>query len=200
MSGRDSRAQLADQRGAGEAARAKALRLFYALLPHDVARTALATAAAEVARATGGRAPRPENMHLTVAFLGRLPAGRLADLSAIGAAAAARASPFDLTLTKLGVFRDAGIAWLGVDRMPAELHKLVEALRGELRSHALPVERRPFQAHVTLARRCTRPWNGAAPAPIAWHVDALALMSSETLPEGPRYRDIARWRLDRQDE
>ena len=200
MSRRDPGAQPAVRRDDNKGAGGRALRLFYALLPDAAARAALAAAAGEVARATGGRAPRPENLHLTVAFLGHLAVERLADLSAIGAAAAAHASPFDLTLIRLGVFRDTGIAWLGAERVPAELHTLVESVRHELRARALPVERRAFQAHVTLARRCTRPWTGGGLVPIAWRVDALALMVSETLPEGPRYRQIASWPLDRRDE
>jgi len=195
MSQRDGRGQLTDKHSAADDARAETLRLFFALLPDEAVRAALAAVADEVVRGTGGRAPRAENLHLTVAFLGHLPVERLAELRAIGAAVAARVSSFDLTLTKLGVFRDAGIAWLGAEQMPAELHELVESLRGDLRSHALPVERRAFQAHVTLVRRCTRARTGRELAPIAWRVDALALMASETLSEGARYRVIAAWPL-----
>jgi 2'-5' RNA ligase len=193
MPGRDSRSDRAHD--AGRDARPAALRLFFALLPDEAARTALATAAGEVARGTGGRAPRAENLHMTIAFLGDLPVERLAELRAIGTAVAAPASPFELALTKLGFFRDAGIAWFGAQPMPEELHKLVESLRGELRAHALPVERRAFQPHVTLARRCTKPWTGGTFAPVAWRVDALALMASETLPEGARYRALDAWPL-----
>ena len=83
-------------------------------------RDALAELARDVARETGGRAARAENLHLTLAFLGNVRQERFAELAAIGATAAGAAAPFMLTLDSLGVFRDAGVAWAGPGRPPPD--------------------------------------------------------------------------------
>ena len=175
--------------------RAPSARLFYALVPDAGVRHSLAALAREVVRESGGRAPRDENLHLTLAFLGNLPQEDIARLEAIGTLAAAAAAPFLLTLNTIGVFRNAGVGWVGPDAVPGELRQLFERLRNALDAANLPIERRAFHPHVTLARRCVRSLPEAATAPIAWRVEALTLMVSETLPEGPRYRALAAWPL-----
>ena len=170
-------------------------RLFYALVPDSGVRHALAELARNVARETGGRAARAENLHLTLAFLGHVAPERFGELANIGLAAAEAAAPFLLTLDALGVFRDAGVAWAGPQAIPAGLRQIFEALRAALQHADLPTERRGFNPHVTLARRCHRGLSTPAMAPLAWHVDSIALMASETLPEGARYRELASWPL-----
>ena len=178
-------------------AQGHSLRLFYAVVPDAGVRDALAELAREVARETGGRAARAENLHLTLAFLGNVPQERIADVAGIGAKAAEAAAPFLLTLGALGVFRDAGVAWAGPQTIPAELRRIFDALRASLHDAALPTERRGFNPHVTLARRCRRGLAVTVVAPLDWRVDAIALMASETLPEGARYRELALWPLAR---
>lgn len=134
-------------------------------------------------------------MHLTLAFLGNVPRARIEELKAIGARAAAAAVPFLLTLDSVGVFREAGVAWAGTDAVPADLQRLFDHLGALLRASRLPTERRAFHPHVTLARRCARGLQGGASGPLAWWVDSMALMASETRPEGPRYHELASWRL-----
>ena len=170
-------------------------RLFYALLPDDGVRLALAELARDVARETGGRAARAENLHLTLAFLGSVPQERVAELADIGTKAAEAAAPFLMTLDALGVFRDAGVAWAGPQATPAGLRRVFDAMRASLHDAALPTERRGFNPHVTLARRCLRGLAVTTMEPLDWPVDSLALMASETLPEGVRYRELASWRL-----
>ena len=134
---------------------------------------------------------------MTLAFLGNVPQERIAELAGIGAKAAEAAAPFLLTLDALGVFRDAGVAWAGPQTTPAGLRRIFDALRAALHDAALPTERRGFNPHVTLARRCHRGMAATAMAPLDWRVDSVALMASETLPEGARYRELASWPLAR---
>jgi 2'-5' RNA ligase len=176
-------------------ARGQSARLFYALVPDAGVRHALAGLARDVARESGGRAARAENLHLTLAFLGNVPQEHCGELAAIGAKAAEAAAPFLLTLGVLGVFRDAGVAWAGPPAIPAGLRQIFDALRAALHDAALPTERREFNPHVTLARRCLRGLSASAMAPLAWRVDSITLMASETLPEGVRYRELASWPL-----
>ena len=170
-------------------------RLFFAVVPDAAARRALAALAREAQSATGGRAPREENLHLTLAFLGNVAPRRIGELEAIGAQAAAVAAPFLLKLESVGAFREAGVAWAGTAAVPESLQRVFDSLRSLLRAAGLPAERRPFHPHVTLARRCVRGPSAVTMAPVAWRVESIVLMASETLPGGPRYRELASWPL-----
>jgi len=172
------------------------LRLFFALVPDAHARRSLARRAGDIAQETGGRATRAGNLHVTLAFLGRVPQARTADIEAIGAQAAANAEPFALVLDRVGLFRAAGVAWIGTDDVAPALRQIAGALRDALRAARLPVERRAFHPHVTLARHAVRSPNAEAASPgVRWRVDAIALMASETLPAGAVYRVLASWPL-----
>jgi 2'-5' RNA ligase len=171
------------------------LRQFFAVWPDAAALTMTARAAAAVVRHAGGRTTRTANLHLTLAFVGEVSAEQSAQLQDIGAAAAAAVAPCVLTLDHVGSFADTGVVWLGTALPPPALVRLAAALGERLGAADLHVERRPFRAHVTVARRCPRPVAEALAAPIRWNVDALTLVTSELRPDGPRYAIAQRWAL-----
>jgi 2'-5' RNA ligase len=173
----------------------RTLRVFYAVWPGADAHRALLALARDVAAAGRGRAPPPGNMHLTLAFVGEVAADRVRGLLAIGERAAAAAPPFALRFDRLGTFRDSGIAWLGTSEDVPPLQALVSGLSAGLAAEGFAVERRPFRAHVTLARRCARPPAGVAMDPLEWPVEAFTLTASELAPGGARYRTLGEWRL-----
>ena len=170
--------------------------MFFAVWPDAAARDVIAAMARDVVQRIGGRAPRPENHHLTLAFVGEVDADRIDALISIGAEAARAVAPFVLTLDRLGEFHHTGIAWIGANTPPAELERLVRALRDGLAAEGFPVERRRYRPHVTLARRCGT-MAAATIAPVAWRVERVTLIASELLPAGSRYRELAAWALDR---
>src|SRR5271167_515406 len=104
---------------------AKPQRVFFALWPDAPLCTRLADLALAVSRECGGRPTAPNLIHLTLAFLGDQPPGRVETLRRVGAGI--RAGAFALTLDTVGGFRRAGIAWLGASAPQPEL----EALQGE---------------------------------------------------------------------
>src|SRR5262249_51805896 len=131
-------------------------RLFFALVPAPDARRALSALATTVAAATGGRAPPPENLHLTLAFLGDVPQESVPAVLAIGARGSSVADPFALTFNRVGMFRGAGIAWVAPEVIAPPLAELFQSLQAGLIAHGLRVEDRAFHPHVTLARKCMR--------------------------------------------
>jgi RNA 2',3'-cyclic 3'-phosphodiesterase len=166
-------------------------RLFFALWPDEDARRALGALAHDVARVAGGKPAPPEKIHLTLAFLGEIPAERCPEL--IGAAREIRGAPFTLKLDRVGSFRRARVAWAGTSEAPRALVDLQAALAARLASRGFGLEEREFAPHLTLARRIERSLPPASIAPIAMRATALALVASET--GTGRYTTLDTWPL-----
>lgn len=184
-------------------------RLFLALEPPDPVRRRIAAAAAELRR-TAGRAEAdvrwvpPENVHLTLQFLGAVPEERVADIEAALAAAAAASAPLALELTGAGGFPNARrprVLWLGFGGDVPALAALVQDLGRRLAPLGFAPEARPYSPHLTLGRaRDPRgaPGLGGALTALArsdgfpWRVTEVVLFESHLSPKGPRYEAVAR--------
>ena len=177
-----------------QAAAAPALRLFFALWPDKAARKALAQLAVEIARDGHGRVPRESNLHLTLAFLGDVPAQRIDALVALGARVSATSGPFPLALERVGG-TSYRIAWIAPAEIAEPLHALQSALAEALAAEDFPRERRMFRPHVTLARDCTRSTRHGRIPPIGWRVERLSLVASTLQSGGSEYREIGGWPL-----
>jgi len=171
------------------------LRVFFAVWPDAPARAALDALARACAAQNGGRAAAASNLHLTLAFVGEIATSRVATLQSTGLAATVAVAPFTLTLDRIGAFRSAGIAWIGASTLPPELERVARTLNDELSNAGYSTERRTFQPHVTLARRCRRAADAEPVAPIAWRVDSVVLNVSEASRGGVTYRALAEWPL-----
>ncbi|MEP7206549.1 MAG: RNA 2',3'-cyclic phosphodiesterase [Casimicrobiaceae bacterium] len=172
------------------------VRLFYAIWPDPPALHALHALARHMAAEGGGRATAPDNLHLTLAFVGTVRVAEVERLVAIGETIARATGAFPLTLDRLGSFRAPGVVWLGARLTPAPLQAMAIALGAALAAAGYAVDARMFKAHVTLARRCDAAPSGThAQTPITWIADALTLTASTLAPGGPRYRELARFGL-----
>ena len=171
-------------------------RLFFALWPDERARARLARIAAEVAHVGQGRTPRPESLHLTLAFLGEVSEDRVALAEAAGARAADAVDPFALALDQVGG-NAYGVAWFTPAAVPSPLHELQDALAEALAASGFDRERRMFRPHVTLARDCVRSAQRGPMPPVEWSVERLSLVASTLGPGGSRYADLASWPLRR---
>jgi 2'-5' RNA ligase len=108
----------------------------------------------------------PERMHLTLVFLGDVPADRLPATKAAVAAAVARWAPGQERRARLPHIRIGGggrfgrgkftTLWAGIRGDVAALGDLVGDLRRDLRAAKLPFDVKPFRPHVTLARPADR--------------------------------------------
>ncbi|MBI5039925.1 MAG: RNA 2',3'-cyclic phosphodiesterase [Gammaproteobacteria bacterium] len=167
-------------------------RVFFALWPDAEVRAALDSLARQHAR-HNGRAVVPENLHMTLAFVGGVTAEQRACMEA--AAATVVAPPFTVTLDSLGFWPRPKILWAGASVMPPALTELVAALSTVLVPCGYQPESRPFQPHVTLARKAQRSPVVREIPPFVWQANAFCLVDSVTGEQGSEYRVIARWPL-----
>ena len=147
------------------------MRLFVALDLPSALRTRLSWMAGGL---QGARWVPPENYHLTLRFIGELPAYQAEEVD--HALAGLRAPGFALQLAGVGTFEKGGrvnTLWAGVERNPA-LDHLQSKVETALQRAGLERERRRFAPHVTLARM-----DGVAEAKIAGWVQGHNLFRSE---------------------
>lgn len=103
------------------------------------------------ARLRVGHVVPPENLHLTVAFLGDQTEGGLEELHFLLERLSAR--PFPLTFGPLACFGGGAPRSLHAEIRPApELAALQRQVMGALHSAGIETGRRRFRPHVTLAR------------------------------------------------
>lgn len=167
----------------------------------DRLRVSLANAPGHSTRLT-----RRENWHITVAFLGDVPATRVSVAGAVLREVAAGAVPLDLCVAGGGTFggRRDPILWAGIGGEVDGLRRLARLVQRSLRRARLPVDDRPPRPHLTIARPGSRVPPEDVAADVAtltayvgpqWTASALYLMLSEIeqTPTGPapRYAAIA---------
>jgi RNA 2',3'-cyclic 3'-phosphodiesterase len=181
------------------------LRLFVALELPGAVRGALAEGGARVpARLPGVRAVPEQSLHVTLCFLGAIDAGEVDALAAACAVALAGAGgPLALSLAEpvwLAPRRPRVLA-VGLDDRRGELARLQAALAAALAGGGwYELERRPFLAHVTVARVRRGalhhgPELGGAPEPAGFTADRVSLYRSHTGAGGARYEALATIRL-----
>jgi RNA 2',3'-cyclic 3'-phosphodiesterase len=168
------------------------VRLFFALWPPPDTAAVLAGWARDLHEHTGGRVTAEDTIHLTLAFLGDVDAGKAA-----ASARRVRAAPFHLNVEVGRYWRHNKIVWVGPRGLPAALDQLVRQLHGALKEDGFALEERPFAAHITLIRKACAP-GVLAGLPVAdWPADEFVLMRSVPGGSGSRYEAVERFPLVR---
>jgi 2'-5' RNA ligase len=183
------------------------LRLFVAIPLPEPLRAAIGRLQGRFRRegVRAGLVP-PENLHLSLQFLGDVPSALLPPLHQQLAAVATRFNPFELTVGQLGRFGPPDsprVIWLGTTE-PEVLGQLALAVRQAAQQVALTLDERPFKAHITLAR--VRHAHQHAPMRHAlehvripqlgsFPVDAFHLIRTQLTPNGTRHLSQARFPL-----
>ncbi len=144
----------------------------------------------------------PQGIHLTLKFLGNIPAKRATEITEAMKEAAQAISPFQLEISGLGAFpslKQARVFWVGVSGELDKLSALQQNIDSVLAALGFAREERPFVPHLTLARMR----EGASPSerrsfgelvdstifedkyPV--DVEAVRLMRSQLTPAGAIY-------------
>ena len=153
---------------------------------------------------------RAEGIHLTLKFLGDIPAPDVEAVTGTMLRAAGESKQFRLELSTLGVFpnlKRARVLWCGVDGQMEALSALQQRIEQGLEGIGYPRENRPFTPHLTLGRvregdsspnaaMLQRALDTCAPRrQETWLVDEVCLMRTTPMPGGSRYDVIGTAKL-----
>jgi RNA 2',3'-cyclic 3'-phosphodiesterase len=172
------------------------LRLFFALWPSASMQAELAAAARAVIGALrSGRPVPPENLHLTLAFLGSVPESALQRLEESVAGSASAAVAVEVTFDALEYWPRAEIVCAAANAMPREAAAFAEALKQKLTSRGFAPDLKPFRPHVTLARQVRHRPLERTLAEVRWTFRDFALVESRSSPGGSLYSVRTSWPL-----
>jgi 2'-5' RNA ligase len=177
-------------------------RAFFAVdLPAEGVGAALEAIAAlrEAIPASAARFVEASQLHLTLKFLGDVERPTLERLGARAAARLAGEIPFTVGLSGLGAFPDRGrarVVWLGVDEGQAALARLARKLERASTPLGIERERRPYRAHLTLARlrepRAVEISRVEPPERVSFPVEEVVLYESRLASTGATHLPLAR--------
>jgi len=172
----------------------KDIRLYFALWPQETVRQHLHAAAATIVVDSRGRRVPRDNLHLTLHFIGNVYFAQMECLQQ--AARLVRASAFDLTIDRQGYFNKPRVAWLGCRNPPAALNDLHQQLGRHLQICDYDPELRPYQPHVTVARKIGPIAAETGFAAVDWCVTEFALIEVRAIDNGVQYRAVETYPLN----
>lgn len=185
------------------------MRLFVSVdLPDELAEP-VADLQAEFADASGLSFTNPEQVHVTLKFLGDVDASRVPDLERELANAVddANVGPFTVRYGGLGVFPSLeyiSVLWLDVEAGGDELTALHEAIEARTTAMGFDPESHDFTPHVTLARMEHAGGKSLVqervrerdPTVGETTVEAIHLTESTLTADGPAYETVTRLPLE----
>jgi len=146
----------------------------------------------------------PDNLHLTVRFIGHVSDDRV-DATLRALAPSVGVPPFEIELSGSGRFPPKGpprVIWIGLRRGLPALTALHEEFNRRLAPLGFVPEERPFRAHLTLARiKDASPRHGLTvdravadidTGSIAFTVDHATVFESRLSSTGSRYTPLLR--------
>ncbi len=144
---------------------------------------------------------RPENLHLTLKFLGEVQDSKAYELADKLREALPRHEVFTLSLKGTGGFPGLDkprVLWIGIEPSEA-LQRLYTTVQGVCSAKGFMADDKDFRAHLTIGRVKSTPEADLISTLIKYKnhpwgkgtVNAVALMKSTLRPEGPIYSSIA---------
>jgi 2'-5' RNA ligase len=97
----------------------------------------------------------PENLHLTLKFLGETPSTRIPEINAAMNDCLSKHKSFQLDFDKTGIFGsryDPRVIWLGSTQIPAEITLLANDVLDTFDAIGFSRDRQNFVPHLTLGR------------------------------------------------
>ncbi len=148
----------------------------------------------------------PEDMHLTLKFLGEIKDTQLVEICKITKEVTGKHKRFDIEIGGVGSFggQSARVLWVGAGSESKDLLDLQEDLETQLAFAGWPEENRKFEGHLTLCR-IKNFQAGIKLAQLAKEyekynldvvsVDSVCIFQSELTPQGPVYTLLGKYNL-----
>ena len=140
---------------------------------------------------------RPENVHLTLKFLGEIPEGEIEHIGAALRKVCGDHTPFDASLSSFGAFpsaRRARVIWAGAAAGSEELRALAADMEAAFEPLGFGREDRTFVPHVTLGRVRGKPVKLELPAVVPgearFEISRVELMESRLAAGGAVYETL----------
>ena len=148
---------------------------------------------------------KPENIHLTLKFLGEINAEQFDKTVSILKKAADNNPSFKINMASIAAFPGINtprIIWLGINQGEPQIKTLVANLEEKLVGIGIPAEERTFSVHITIARTCSCRNQQSLGAGIAglndklkiekheFTADKLTLFKSTLTSQGPLYEAL----------
>ena len=132
----------------------------------------------------------PQNLHVTLVFLGRVDAA--AESLIKRSVTNISANPFILTFDQLSFWSTPKVLCLTCSQIAEEVELLVAGLNREVASCGLQPETRPYIPHITLARHAHN-LPDINFEPIVWRAGSFCLVESCSEPGGVFYKVRQEW-------
>jgi len=186
-----------------------AIRSFVAVDLGALVKTRLAEIQRQLKSSTPSGSVRwvqPDAVHLTLKFLGDVPAERVGEITSALTRACEPLSPLSFSVAGAGCFPDLrrpNVVWIGVEDSTRKLQALQLAVEKALNPLGFPPENRSFKPHLTLGRtqrsapvadlRAVGERVAALQVGALGTVEAheIILMRSDLSPGGSRYTPLA---------
>lgn len=140
----------------------------------------------------------PENLHLTIKFLGEVKESNLKSLNDCVAEVSSDFSPFIMGLSNIGFFpshNNLRVIWIGADGGADNLLDIFQELENCLEKLGFDREARTFSSHLTIGRvkrykRIRRPEDLPEFNTVNFDVKSLSVIKSTLTPQGPIYEKL----------
>ncbi|MDH5612718.1 MAG: RNA 2',3'-cyclic phosphodiesterase [Gammaproteobacteria bacterium] len=139
------------------------------------------------------RAVIPENLHMTLNFIGSISLEVLQALE--NALDSVQGKAFDMEVNTVSYFPRPKVLWLGVAQIPLALRVLEQQITAGVQQSVEGYECQSFKPHITLFRKAKSPREFDDRPAIHWPVNSFALVESKTYPEGVKYNVLKQWPL-----
>jgi RNA 2',3'-cyclic 3'-phosphodiesterase len=176
------------------------MRTFIAVeLPDDIRERIGTYIEAIEAGISGVKWVAPENLHLTIKFLGEIEPADVERLSHCVEQVAKECRSFTMGLSGIGFFpteKHPKVIWIGADGGEDALLDLYQEMERCLEDIGYDREAKTFSPHLTIGRvkrdkKITIPGNLTDFEQVSFRVETIAIMKSTLTPEGPIYEKLS---------
>lgn len=145
---------------------------------------------------------QPQNIHLTLKFLGERDDKKVEKIRQILEEAAKDKESFPISISSLGAFPKMEfprVIWVGIDKGDKETKEIAGELEEKIAQIGIPKEERPFSSHITIGRvrsplkrqNLVQLLNNLAdkigPQTLGFTATKITLFESTLTPQGPIY-------------